>query len=268
MRDHRDATGKERAGAQKTWSGHRGKCLVCSRAVRNEVDLTGVSTCPWHWTWRWHRDPVSGDATSAGLPVHLFPASEEAELLTSSHLGDSIPFPGASGQPSEKEIFSLLQLTWSSRCHLHPRNSVRFQARLANDPRRSHLLCSPERTSRQQPLGSPRLRCSEGLACRFKLFGGCADILSKSNVFFDGTSNKEPASQCGRRKRCRLNPWVGKIPCRREWQPTPVFLPGKSQGQRSLVGYGITKSDTTEHTQQIYYLDPLSHLLRIPVYVM
>ena len=36
--------------------------------------------------------------------------------------------------------------------------------------------------------------------------------------------------------RCRFNPWVGKIPWRRAWQPTPVFLPGESHGQRSLVG--------------------------------
>ena len=36
---------------------------------------------------------------------------------------------------------------------------------------------------------------------------------------------------------CRFNPWVRKIPCRRKWECTPVFLPGKSQGQRSLVGY-------------------------------
>ena len=34
-----------------------------------------------------------------------------------------------------------------------------------------------------------------------------------------------------------FNPWVGKIPWRRKWQPTPVFLPGKSHGQKSLVGY-------------------------------
>ena len=32
-------------------------------------------------------------------------------------------------------------------------------------------------------------------------------------------------------------PWVGKIPWRRKWQPTPVLLPGKSHGQRNLVGY-------------------------------
>ena len=34
-----------------------------------------------------------------------------------------------------------------------------------------------------------------------------------------------------------FNPWVRMIPWRREWQPTPVFLPGKSHGQRSLPGY-------------------------------
>ena len=37
-------------------------------------------------------------------------------------------------------------------------------------------------------------------------------------------------------RRPRFNPWVGKIPWRREWQPTPVFLSGESHGQRSLVG--------------------------------
>ena len=46
-----------------------------------------------------------------------------------------------------------------------------------------------------------------------------------------------------------FNPWVGKIPWRRKWRPTPVFLPGKSHGRRSLVGYspwGHKESDTTE----------------------
>ena len=38
-------------------------------------------------------------------------------------------------------------------------------------------------------------------------------------------------------KRPEFDPWVGKIPWRRKWQPTPVFLPGKLHGWRSLVGY-------------------------------
>ena len=39
------------------------------------------------------------------------------------------------------------------------------------------------------------------------------------------------------REKPGLDPWVGKIPWRRAWQPIPVFLPGESDGQRSLVGY-------------------------------
>ena len=45
---------------------------------------------------------------------------------------------------------------------------------------------------------------------------------------------KEPVYQC---KRHRFDPWVRKIPWRRKWQLTLVFLPGESHGQRSLVGY-------------------------------
>ena len=50
-------------------------------------------------------------------------------------------------------------------------------------------------------------------------------------------------------QRPRFNPWVEKIPWRREQLPTPLFLPRESQGQRSLVGYspwGCKESDTTE----------------------
>jgi len=38
-------------------------------------------------------------------------------------------------------------------------------------------------------------------------------------------------------KRCEFSPWVRKIPWRRAWQPTPVFLPGEFHGQRSLAVY-------------------------------
>ena len=59
------------------------------------------------------------------------------------------------------------------------------------------------------------------------------------------------ACQCRRCMRCGFSPWVRKIPWRRKWQPTPVSLPGKFHGQRSLVGYspwGSKELDTTEHT--------------------
>jgi len=50
-------------------------------------------------------------------------------------------------------------------------------------------------------------------------------------------SGKKSTCQCRRQRRCGFNPWVGKSPWRRKWQPAPVFLPGKFHGQRSLVGY-------------------------------
>ena len=52
--------------------------------------------------------------------------------------------------------------------------------------------------------------------------------------------------------RPRFNPWVRKIPCRREWLCTPVFLPGESHGQKGLAGYspqGCKESDATEALQ-------------------
>ena len=74
-------------------------------------------------------------------------------------------------------------------------------------------------------------------------------------------SGKESACQC---RRPGFDHWVGKIPWRRKWQPTPVLLLAKFHGWRSLVGYspwGGKKSDTTEwlhfhifHTQfHIYF---------------
>ena len=64
--------------------------------------------------------------------------------------------------------------------------------------------------------------------------------------FPDGSDGKEPTCHC---RKPRVNPWVRKIPWRRERLPTPVFLPGKSHGQRSLVGYspcGLRVWDTIE----------------------
>jgi len=51
---------------------------------------------------------------------------------------------------------------------------------------------------------------------------------------FSGAQQQRIYLQC---RRCELDPWVRKIPCRRKWQPTPVLLPGKSHGQRSLASY-------------------------------
>ena len=63
-------------------------------------------------------------------------------------------------------------------------------------------------------------------------------------------SAKDSPCQRRRHKRCGFDPWVRKIPWSRKWQPTPVFLPGKFHGQRSLVGYspwGQTRLSTALH---------------------
>ena len=63
--------------------------------------------------------------------------------------------------------------------------------------------------------------------------------------FPGGLAGKSDCLQCGRP---RFDPWVGKIPWRRKWHPTPVFLPGESHRRRSLVGCsprGHKESDTT-----------------------
>ena len=74
-------------------------------------------------------------------------------------------------------------------------------------------------------------------------------IFSGSKItrgFSGGSDGKNVYLQCGRPG---FNSWVRKIPWRRKWQPTPVLLPGKFHGWRSLVGYsqwGCKESDTTE----------------------
>ena len=69
--------------------------------------------------------------------------------------------------------------------------------------------------------------------------------------------NNLPAN-AGDLKRLGLDPWVRKIPWRRKWQPTPVFVPGESHGQRSLAGYspqsyrvGHDGSDSTHTNEQV-----------------
>ena len=68
-------------------------------------------------------------------------------------------------------------------------------------------------------------------------------------------SGKECTCQC---RRHGFNTWVRKIPWRRKWQPTPVFSPGKSHGQRSLAGYspGVTKSWTRLSKRAVCHLIP------------
>ena len=70
----------------------------------------------------------------------------------------------------------------------------------------------------------------------FSVFDNIAKRLGYSAQwgFPGGASRKEPACQ---HRRHRFDLWVGKIPWRRAWQPTPIFLPGEFHGQRNLAGH-------------------------------
>ena len=77
------------------------------------------------------------------------------------------------------------------------------------------------------------------------------------------SNGKESACSAGGHKRRGFHPWVRKILSRRKWQPTPVFLPEKSHGQRSLAGYsyGVAKSwmqlSTRQNSPVIMPIKPL-----------
>ena len=78
-------------------------------------------------------------------------------------------------------------------------------------------------------------------------------VFISSLDFPGGSDSKESACNVGRPE---FDPWVGKIPWRRKWQPTLVFLPGKSHGQRNLVGYspqGRKELDMTDFTFHFFF---------------
>ena len=71
-------------------------------------------------------------------------------------------------------------------------------------------------------------------------------------------SGKESACQCRRRKRRGSDPWVRKIPWSKEWQPTPVLLPGKSHGKRSLAGHSPRGHKESDMTERLHFFTFLS----------
>ena len=68
-------------------------------------------------------------------------------------------------------------------------------------------------------------------------------------------SGKESACHCRRHKRQGFDPWVGKIPWRRKWQLTPIFLPGKSHGQGNLPDYSPCDYKPLNHHHQVLIIN-------------
>ena len=87
--------------------------------------------------------------------------------------------------------------------------------------------------------------------------------------FPGGASGKEPTSQNRRGKRRRIDPYVRKIPWRRTGQPTPVFLPTESHGQRSRAGcspWDMTASDLAHIYISVYNTHTHTHIYLYIIY--
>ena len=90
--------------------------------------------------------------------------------------------------------------------------------------------------------GSQRVRCNWSMSMR---------VHTSDNHYHQLPRWLRGKEYFCRYRRCRFDPWIGKIPRRRTWQPTPVFLPGKSHGQRSLMGYGPWGHKLLNTTEQL-----------------
>ena len=105
-----------------------------------------------------------------------------------------------------------------------------------------------------EPPGQPKNTRVGGLSLLQQIFPAQEShwglLHCSQEQFFTSWDTREPPCQCEGHKRCRFYPWLGRIFWRKKWQPTPVFLPGKFHGQRSLVGLtqsmGSGESDVTE----------------------
>ena len=103
--------------------------------------------------------------------------------------------------------------------------------------RYNNLKAKFQKTARRDKKAFLTDQCKEKEVNNRK--GKTRDLFKKiratmGTFIFPYSSVSRVCQQC---RRPGLDPWVGKIPWSRKWQPTPVFLPGESHGQRRLAGY-------------------------------
>ena len=94
------------------------------------------------------------------------------------------------------------------------------------------------------------------------------DVLIWTFLLLDSPGGSDGKSVCLQCRRPGFDPWVRKILWRRKWQPTPLLLPKKSHGRRSLVGYspwGRTFTFTTFYWEILYLRAEVSHMGSLPV---
>ena len=147
-------------------------------------------------------------------------------------------------EPGALQSMGLLRVGHTERLHFH------FSLSCTGEGNGNPLQCSCLENPRD---GGAWWAAVSGVAqsqTRLKRLSSSSSSMI-SMGFPAGSSGKEPTCQCRGYKRCRFDPWVGKIHWRRTWQPTPPFWPGESLGQRSLVGcssWSHKEWDTSEAT--------------------
>ena len=106
-------------------------------------------------------------------------------------------------------------------------------------------------------LGLSSLICKMGLIKPVILLNHSRVVGALRRAIDQHTGESSTLLRLSSRAASGFDPWVGKIPWRREWQPTPVFLPGESQGQKSPTGYSPSvhkESDMTERLTLYFIL--------------
>ena len=198
-----------------------------------------------------------------------FGSSAGKESASSAADPSSIPGSGRSGSPGEGKGYPLLYSGLENSMDYSPWDRKRVRHDWATFTSPSDILGLPSWCNGKEST----CQCHFQWQLSDEVF--CSIFLSMPDMgmgLTGGASGKEPACQCRRLQRCRFDPWMGKIPWRRQWQPTPVFLPGKFHGQRCLVDcspWSHKESDTTEcaharvrththththtHTEQAFY---------------
>ena len=122
-------------------------------------------------------------------------------------------------------LYNKVDQPWVYTCPLLP------------EPPSHHPSSYPSRSSQSTGLSSPVLYSNFPLAI---------NVYSTHTHTHTSSDGKRLCLQC---RRHRFDPWVGKIPWRRKWQPAPVLLPGESHGQ-----YSRKDSDTTEQLTCSMYI--------------
>ena len=110
---------------------------------------------------------------------------------------------------------------------------------LESDPTPSFFIFTNERLRLHTPVSFPRLRsryCGQPASCTGYLTVSSSLTVSREVPRGRAALVAQPGTNPPRSRRHEFDPWVGKIPWRRLWQPAPVFLPGESHGEGSLAG--------------------------------